>query len=72
MLIETEAINQIEGFLNWAIEDNPGEYQLNYCLGFFNWQIRGDNLQAIENLQKFLSLCNKDEFVKEQDLAKKK
>ncbi|HEY8098367.1 MAG TPA: hypothetical protein VIE91_01160 [Methylophilaceae bacterium] len=66
--IEIEAINQVEDFLNWAIEENPEIYQLNYCLGFFNWQIRGDILQAKSNLQRFIELSNSN-FPKEKELA---
>lgn len=69
LLIEIEVINQVEDFLNWAIEENPDQYQLNYCLGFFNWQVRGDNLQAKNNFLKFLKLCQPNEFLKEKELT---
>lgn len=67
--IEVEIINQVEGFLNWAIEDNQDKYQLHYCLGFFNWQIRGDDLQANHNFENFLKNCPSEQFIKEQELA---
>ena len=67
--IEVETINQVEDFLNWAIEENSDKYHLHYCLGFFNWQIRCDSLLAKENLLKFLELVRPNEFIKEKELA---
>lgn len=67
--VQIDSINQVEDFLNWAIEDNPEEYQLHYCLGFFNWQIREDNLLAKNNFLKFLELAKSNEFMKEKELA---
>ena len=68
--IEVDTINQVEDFLNWAIKENPEKYQLHYCLGFFNWQIREDSLLAKSNFYKFLELVKPNEFIKENELAK--
>lgn len=67
--IDTVVINQVEDFINWVIEENPEKYQLNFCLGFFNWQIRCDNMLAKTNFQKFLDLIKPNEFIKEKELA---
>jgi hypothetical protein len=68
--IDVDVINQVEGFINWAIEENPHKYQLHYCLGFFNWQIREDKLLAKNNFLRFIELAKPQEFEKEVDLAK--
>lgn len=68
-MTETETINQIEDFINWVIDENPDKYHLNFCLGFFNWQIRGDTLLAKNNFINFLTLCKPNEFVKEKKVG---
>lgn len=67
--VEVETINQVEGFINWAVKANPEVIHLNYILGFFNWQIRGDFPLAKKNFEDFLSLSNNNLYIKEQELA---
>ncbi|HLG25859.1 MAG TPA: hypothetical protein VI588_03675, partial [Candidatus Gracilibacteria bacterium] len=44
--VEPDIIAQVESFLCWVLEKEPEKYQLYYCLGFFNWKIKGDVVQA--------------------------
>ena len=44
--VEPDVISQIEDFMCWVLELEPGQYQLHYCLGFFNWKTKGDEIQA--------------------------
>ena len=67
--IEVETINQVEGFINWAVKADPEVIHLNYILGFFNWQIRGDFPLAKKNFENFLSLCKNNIYIKEQELT---
>ena len=55
----------------WILEEEPEKYQYHYCLGFFNWKIKGDLHQAINDFGEFLKHIRNGEFVKEKDLAQK-
>lgn len=62
-------ITQIEDFMCWIIQQEPEKYQLNYCLGFFNWKAKGDKIQAAKDFQAFLDAGDKGEFLKERELT---
>ncbi|MDA3788487.1 MAG: hypothetical protein PF503_08340 [Desulfobacula sp.] len=63
-------LSEIEEFLVWILEEEPEKYQFFYCLGFFNWKIKGDLKQAIIDFQKFLDHKD-DRFIKEKSLSEK-
>lgn len=69
--IQIDTVNQVESFINWVIDNFPEKIQLNYILGFFNWQIRGDTSLAKKNFEFFLKMAGDGKFAKEQELAKK-
>jgi len=69
-LIDPHAIGQIEDFMCWVLEKEPDKYQLYYCLGFFNWQVKGDGIKAKEDLEIFLGSGNDAEYTKERELAR--
>lgn len=67
--LDPNGIAQIEDFICWVIEQQPDRYQLEYCLGFFNWKVKGDVLQAKKDFQSFLDHCDDNSFQKEKELA---
>jgi len=62
-------LSEVEDFMVWVLEEEPDKYQYHYCLGFFNWKIKGDLLQSVKDFKKFLSSVKRGEFSKEKDLA---
>jgi hypothetical protein len=68
--IEPPVIAEIEEFICWVLDVEPHKYQLHYCLGFLNWKIKEDKLQAIMDFKTFLSLGRKEEFPFERELAR--
>jgi hypothetical protein len=64
-------LTEVEDFMVWILEEEPEKYQYHYCLGFFNWKIKGDLHQAINDFGEFLKHIRNGEFVKEKDLAQK-
>ncbi|MBU1160924.1 MAG: hypothetical protein KKF96_00080, partial [Proteobacteria bacterium] len=69
--IQSATLSQIEDFICWVLEKEPDKYQLHYCLGFFNWKIKGDNIQAREDFEIFLNSKGSKEFKKEKKLTEK-
>lgn len=62
---------KIEDFICVVLEEERNKSQLHYCLGFFNWKIKGDCVQAVQDFQKFLQLSDESVFVQEKKLAQK-
>lgn len=62
-------LGEVEEFLLWIIEEEPAKYQFHYCLGFFNWKIKGDLLQARNDFKNFLKNQSNGKFEKEKDLT---
>jgi len=69
--IEPTSLTQIENFICWVLEEEPDKYQLHYCLGFFNWKIKGDNIRARKDFETFLKSGLPEEFKKEKELTTK-
>lgn len=69
--INPVTLDEVESFLEWVIETEPQNYQLYYCLGFFNWRIKGDFIQAKNDFDKFLEYRKDGEFDTEAELTKK-
>lgn len=67
--ITTDLITKVEDFLCLIVADEPDKVQLHYCLGFLNWKIKGDHLQAGNDFRKFLSLGAAANFQKESELS---
>jgi tetratricopeptide (TPR) repeat protein len=68
--IDPKVIDEVEDFICWVLEKEPEKYQLYFCLGFINKQIKEDKIQALNDFEKFLRLAKIDQFIKEQELAK--
>jgi len=66
---EGHTIDEVESFLVKILEDEPEKYQLHFCLGFFNMEIKGDFKQAEIDLNRFLNYED-DKFQKEKELAR--
>lgn len=66
---QQEKLFQIEDFIHWLIEHEPNKYQLYYCLGFINMEIKGDQILAVENFKNFLELCDESEYIQEKNFA---
>jgi tetratricopeptide (TPR) repeat protein len=64
-------LSEVEDFMVWILEEEPDKYQYYYCLGFFNWEIKGDLVQALHDFNKFLEHTKNGEFIKEKALATK-
>lgn len=71
--IETspETLSQIEDFIVWVLQVEPERSQLYYCLGFFNWRIKGDLMRAAQDFESFLASPVLPGSEKERELAKK-
>lgn len=67
--VPPETLAQIEDFICWVLREEPEKYQLNYCLGLFNWKAKGDNIQAIKDFGAFVARAADGAFAKEQELA---
>ncbi|MCK4818339.1 hypothetical protein KA005_21390, partial [bacterium] len=48
-------LSEVEDFIVWVLEEEPDKYQYHYCLGFFNWKIKGDLHQSVNDFEAFLS-----------------
>ncbi len=68
---DPNGIAQVEEFICWTLQQQPDKYQLEYCLGFFNWQVKGDVLQAKKDFLSFLNRCEENAFRKEKELTTK-
>jgi hypothetical protein len=67
--IPPQIISEIESFMVWIIEQEPMQKHLFYCLGFFNWKIKGDEVQALKDFASFLALPLPALFVQERQLV---
>jgi len=67
--VEASVLNQVEDFMCWVLAEEPDKYQILYCLGFFNWKAKGDEIQAIKDFEAFLARGKSGKFEKERELA---
>jgi tetratricopeptide (TPR) repeat protein len=67
----SDVIAQVEDFICWVLQQEPNMYQLNYCLGFFNWKTKGDRIQAKKDFTKFIDEGSADQYKKERELTQK-
>lgn len=64
-----ELFSKIEEFVVYIASSEPTKHQLYYCLGFYNWKIKGDIDQAVNDFTRFLGAGSTDQFAKERELA---
>lgn len=67
--IPPEILAQIEDFIVWILTKEPNKYQLYYCLGYFNWKIKGDFAGATKDFEFFLANATASGMEKEKQLA---
>ncbi|MBI5889332.1 MAG: hypothetical protein HZB47_01495 [Nitrosomonadales bacterium] len=67
--IPPEILAQIEDFIVWILTKEPDKYQLYYCLGYFNWKIKGDLAGAAKDFECFLANAPAIPMEKEKQLA---
>jgi hypothetical protein len=66
---ESDTISQVEDFMVWVLRQESEKDQLHYCLGFFNWHIKGDDIQAKNDLATFINSQGAARFSEEKRLA---
>jgi hypothetical protein len=66
-----DVIGKVEDFVYYVASNEPAKYQLYYCLGFFNWKVKRDLLQARNDFKTFIGKRRSGEFDKEIKLATK-
>ena len=66
--VSPTTLSEVEDFIVWILEEEPDKYQYHYCLGFFNWKIKGDLHQSVHDFEEFLKHIKLGEFVKEKAL----
>ena len=69
--VSPATLSEVEDFMVWILEEEPEKYQYHYCLGFFNWKIKGDLHQSVHDFEEFLKHIKHGEFVKEKALTLK-
>lgn len=67
--VPADVIAQVESFMCWVLQQEPDKYQISYCLGFFNWKIKGDKIQARNDFTDFINTSDKEQFSREIELA---
>lgn len=60
--IELLTLSQIENFMEYILSIEPDKAQIYYCLGYINWKIKGDNLQAIKDYRHFIEMANPSQY----------
>ena len=69
--ITPDLIAKVEDFLLYVATCDSDQYQIFYCLGFFNREVKGDRSQAIKDFTKFVSADSAGRFTVEKELALK-
>lgn len=64
-----DVIGKIEDFVYYVATTEQDKYQLYYCLGFFNWKVKRDLVQAAKDFKMFVERQRGNEFAKEMKLA---
>lgn len=67
--IEAQTIAEIEEFICWVLDKEPQATHLHYCLGLFNWKVKGDLHGAITDLERFLQGTDPTTHLKEREFA---
>jgi tetratricopeptide (TPR) repeat protein len=69
-LRDPSILAQTEQFMFWLLDQEPDRYQLYYCLGFINWQVKEDVASAVGYFERFLEAGSESEFPKERQLTR--
>jgi len=69
MDIDADVLAQVEEFIVWVLQEEPDKHYLYYCLGFFNWKIKGDLVRAVQDFESFLANATTPGMEKEKMLA---
>lgn len=69
--IEILTLNQTEAFTTHILSIEPDKAQLYFCLGYINWKIKGDSLQAISDYRQFVDNVDAVEFSEQVTYANK-
>lgn len=69
MDIDADVLAQVEEFIVWVLQEEPDKHHLYYCLGFFNWKIKGDLVRAVQDFEEFLAGAMPPGIEKERELA---
>ncbi|MFH1689429.1 MAG: hypothetical protein ABIE42_04240 [Candidatus Eisenbacteria bacterium] len=65
-----EFLEELEDSICWALAEEPGKFQLYFCLGLINWKVKGDHLAAIRDFETFVSSASPGEFARQVELAR--
>lgn len=60
---------EVEEFIHWVVQEEPGRVQLHFCLGVINYLGKGDSQQARTDFEAFLRTSTNGDFVKERGIA---
>ncbi len=60
---------EIEEFIYWVLEKEPGKVQLYFCLGIINMLGKNDKLQSINDFKLFLNKTSFDHYPNQRLLA---
>lgn len=66
------AIADIENFIEWVLSEEPEQYQLHFCLGFINSEVKGDMVSASADYHLFLDKCPERKYIAQRRFAKRK
>lgn len=66
-----DRISDLESFMCWVLENDASRYQVHYCVGLLNENIKGDVIQAKLDYQAFLDKCEDNQFAVYQRRARK-
>ncbi|MBW8034179.1 MAG: hypothetical protein FVQ79_00490 [Planctomycetes bacterium] len=69
MSLDASKIIEIEEFIYWVVTNEKDKYQLYFCLGFYNWKIKKDLEQALNDFNSFLENIRDGQYKTESKLA---
>lgn len=64
-----ETAFEVEEFIDWVLSVQPEKYQLRYCLGLINLNVKKDNESAAIEFNKFIESDTKNLFPETQEKA---
>ena len=68
--MQGDLITELESFMCWVLENDPGKFQIHYCLGLLNQNLKADNIQAKKDYDLFLAKCTGNQFAVYQRRAR--
>jgi len=67
-----DVVIEVEEFVEWVLSEEPGAYQLYYCLGVLNDNFKEDYAQAIIDYERFTEQARPGEFVRHVSKARER